>query len=576
VHVFEDARPFVSGLSDDAGGGAALGLGSRVALSPTVLQASRLDDYIAWTFVGPAPGTKNGTTAPYFSLQDPESKRILMTIFFYQKPGITYNETLKCVIGPSWCAFNEYPIPNQPGWEPASYRFFNYPHQLSVFYALYHVARDWDGLAAAAGLRLSWGQYLSMAADTLLTLACPNDNTGTFGCLPETGVMDGTVFRSVLIALEQEAAAGSPSPGPFTWSQYAANVTKLMTQRVFGDGTPGWAGWANYTFEMGSEFSFDTTGQEELAVWGAYYNAPANWPAPAPPGGDLATRVRESILAFEPSQPVYALHGSAYGMGDFSNGGKWMVQGGWEREGGHYRAGLNSIPLVEGFWQNPDDPYLLHVGVGGITSVLPNFDENGAPSLGFHTYPFVQAHDPNSADFGLGFFGHSTGAAAALVNHTLLGWRCFLCNAVPGAGATSVTIFPRDSFRVRVFVEFLGLFLRAWTGAIDNVVVDLAASTVTVTFEAPGAPSAAWDAEYRLANVRETEQTRIRPELITAPEAGATPYSFYRLEVTNSAPGSRPFTFTLTAPAGAQLVRGAWQWPVQSPTEVSVATITWA
>lgn len=78
-------------------------------------------------------------------------------------------------------------------------------------------------------------------------------------------------------------------------------------------------------------------------------------------------------------------------MGDMSNNAKWMVTGGWEREGGHYRAGLNSIPLVERFRLHPDDLYLLHVGLGGVAAVLPNFDASGAPSMAFHTYPFVQA-----------------------------------------------------------------------------------------------------------------------------------------------------------------------------------------
>jgi hypothetical protein len=152
-------------------------------------------------------------------------------------------------------------------------------------------------------------------------------------------------------------------------------------------------------------------------VWGAYFNATSTDGV----HGELNGRTIDAILAFTPSQPIWALHGSAYGMGDFSNNAKWMVRacthllasllcrgeelggcvllsplipaqvtGGWEREGGHYRAGLNSIPVMERFRLHPDDTYLLHLGVGGVTAVLPNFDASGAPSMAFHTYPFVQ------------------------------------------------------------------------------------------------------------------------------------------------------------------------------------------
>ena len=81
--------------------------------------------------------------------------------------------------------------------------------------------------------------------------------------------------------------------------------------------------------------------------------------------GELALRAVNSILAYMPSTPNFAYHGSAGGWGDFSNNGKWMVRGGWEREGGHYRAGLNSIPLIERYRSHPDELYLLEVAMGG-------------------------------------------------------------------------------------------------------------------------------------------------------------------------------------------------------------------
>lgn len=129
---------------------------------------------------------------------------------------------------------------------------------------------------------------------------------------------------------------------------------------------------------------------------------------------------------------------SAYGTGDFSNNAKYMVTGGWEREGAHYRAGLNSIPLWEEAWgrQQPaqddhffdleheeadpddfdpraycrddddddfdhfatviDDSYSLRVAASASAAVLASIDDDGAASMAFHTHPFILEHDPYS------------------------------------------------------------------------------------------------------------------------------------------------------------------------------------
>ena len=182
----------------------------------------------------------------------------------------------------------------------------------------------------------------------------------------------------------------------------------------------------------------------------------------------------------------------------------------------------------------------------------------------------LQAHDPNSGDFGLGFFGHTMTVGAHLVNHTLLGWACFLCDALAAPGG-ALTVAPRDSFRTRVYIEPLGLHLRAWTAAVANVTLDWAARTATVTLEAPGAATEAWAAELAHAGgPRPAERVLARP-----PSPGESPFPFYRLQVEAAAPAARPFTFKVVSPAGAALVRGAWQWPAGAPSEPSVAIISW-
>eukprot|EP01062_Namystynia_karyoxenos_P073105 TRINITY_DN69953_c0_g1_i1.p1 TRINITY_DN69953_c0_g1~~TRINITY_DN69953_c0_g1_i1.p1 ORF type:complete len:1162 (+),score=302.99 TRINITY_DN69953_c0_g1_i1:74-3559(+) len=476
-HVFQDGRAFVVGLSDDAGGGNHLGFATKVAFggAPSQGDAALIDDYIRFTLYGSKPAYP-WLADPHFQLQEKDTDRILMTVFYYRYTadyktplqwqdwqGVDYYTELdKCFTGPSWCGFNALtPAANTSTWHPNDYRTFNVPHQVASYYAMYLVARNHPGISTVQ----DWRWYLERAANTTIAMGVPG-----------TGLMDGTVFREVLVALQREGLGA-----------LAAAVDATMRQRVFGSGS---GGWNAAEFPYGSEFNWDTTGQEECAVWGAYYNASSAQ------YGDLNSRVVDAILAYQPSVPNWAWHGSAEGWGDFSNNAKWMVTGGWEREGQHYRAGLNSIPLGERYRRYPDDLYLLEVAMGAMTGVLTNIDADGAPSMGFHTHPFVLQHDPRSGDYGLAFFGAMINHGAYLVgNDPDLGWSCYLCDLnvtdrparaargtdgrlqPPATGRLSLA--PRDAAHRRAYLEPLGLELRLWSGRLASVTVDFSARTVT-------------------------------------------------------------------------------------------------
>ena len=103
---------------------------------------------------------------------------------------------------------------------------------------MYHVARHYDQLKAYQ----PWQWYLRRAA---LTSIRAN---------PGTGVMDGTVFREVLNALKTEGAAGDAS-----FQTLADSLDKIMHARQ--------QRWEKQPYPYGSEFGFDTTGQEEVVVW---------------------------------------------------------------------------------------------------------------------------------------------------------------------------------------------------------------------------------------------------------------------------------------------------------------------
>ena len=313
-------------------------------------------------------------------------------------------------------------------------------------------------------------------------------------------------------------------------------------------------------------------------MWGAYFNATdAGWMH-----GDLAGRTVDSILCvlcavagllcaryaappppkklsarrgYMTSVPTWAYHGAAYGMGDFSNNAKWMVTGGWEREGGHYRAGLNSIPVIEQYRRHPDDFYLLQVGVAGISAPLPNIDASGAPSMAFHTHPFIMQHDPNSGDHGLGYFGSALNSAAYLHNHSSLGLLCFLCDLAPTAPGAPALLLPRDAFHRQAYLEPLGLWLVAEAGTLLSVALDSAGGRVEVTLASSNEAGAA----------------------AGLGGGGGAPYDALRLRVEAAAPEDRPFAFEWAQPPGAALLRGAYEFPPNAdPALPTLAVINFA
>jgi len=253
-HVLNDARAYNVGLSDDAGGGNPLALASKVRASPTAHEASRIDEYIRWTLYG----VKNDTAkAPLKSLQIREDEvsagevdaeavdGVRMTMFYYSEDlsnsssghfAWNYTEADKChkpFGSPTWCMTEK--LAN------ATYRGFNYPHQIASYWAMYTVARH----TAIPTLR-DWRWYLHRAGRTCLKL-------GTAG----VGFMDGTVAREVLTALKVESVDNA------TFAELAGQLEANMAARQ--------AHWATTPYPYGSEFGFDTTGQEEVVVWSLYF-----------------------------------------------------------------------------------------------------------------------------------------------------------------------------------------------------------------------------------------------------------------------------------------------------------------
>jgi len=290
--------------------------------------------------------------------------------------------------------------------------------------------------------------------------------------------MDGTVYRECLNALIHEGKTND------TINEWAMQLNKSLEQRQ--------QGWTHQPYPYGSEFGFDTTGQEEVVVWNLYY------------GNDtIAKYTVDHILSYMRSSPTWAYNGGSRSWGDAGNNAKWLTSFGTgfsERGQMHYRSGLNMIPLIEWYRTHPDELFLLEISMGAIAGQLTNIDENGATSMMWHAMPYVMDFDPHSGDFGLGFFGHCLESGAYYVVNKTMGELCFLCDAASSVGG-GVTITPRDSFHNRVFLEPLSLYLYAEAGTIDHVSLDMASKKIAVVFASQSAANVtSWTfAKIRLA-----------------------------------------------------------------------------
>jgi hypothetical protein len=236
------------------------------------------------------------------------------------------------------------------------------------------------------------------------------------------------------------------------------------------------ARWAATPYPYGSEFGFDTTGQEEVVVWSLFFG-----------NETTAKKTVDHILSYMRSSPTWAYNGGSRSWGDIGNNGKYLVSFGTgvnDRGCMHYRSGLNMIPLIEWYRGHPDDYFLLEVSMGAIGGQMTNIDETGATSMMWHALPHVLDWDPHSGDYGLGFFGNALEGGAYYVHHPELGPVCYLCSTAASSPEGDVAITPEDAYKTAVFVEPMALLLQADCGRFAGVVWKAHARKVLVQFEA--------------------------------------------------------------------------------------------
>lgn len=144
----------------------------------------------------------------------------------------------------------------------------------------------------------------------------------------------------------------------------------------------------------------------------------------------------------------------------------------------HYGSGLNALPLLSHFEQNPTQTYLLRVGYGGTNGPLSNIDSGGFASAAFHTWPDTMAWDGYSGDYGPNFVGLALGSGTYVVNDATLGLVAF--GGTLTGSSNSWAVVPKDAVRRKVFIAQLGYKFTVDAGAIASVKYSNGAVQLTI------------------------------------------------------------------------------------------------
>ena len=418
--VTQDSRVWIAGLSDEAGAGSWLALVMKEADEPDKAEVAKLEEFV------------DGVLWGHLQYADgPDKFGVRKSLFYYQPdklpPGY-YDSNLNWTSWTSW---------NQKASEAVD-RSFNYPHAASAYWAMYHLARNHPGLVT----NHEWHWYLEQAYQTTMAMMRLAPYYTQFG------QMEGDIFVMILDDLKREEMKPE-----------AAGMEAAMRKRADH--------WNTEQYPFGSEMPWDSTGQEEVYAWTKYFGYQAK-----------ADSTLDAILGYDPTLPSWGYNGSARRYWDFIYGGK---QQRLERQLHHYGSGINAIPLLAAYREHPEDLYLLRVGYGGTMGELTNIDQEGFGSAAFHAGPDKLAFDGYSGDYGSGFWGHAVNTATYVVKDPELGWLGFGGNVEVTGG--TVTVSPLDSFRSRLYLAPVGLWLTLDAGRIARAVFDTHTGSVRLTLE---------------------------------------------------------------------------------------------
>ncbi|TWT35300.1 hypothetical protein KOR34_01880 [Posidoniimonas corsicana] len=420
--VTQATRVWFAGLSDEAGSGSwVAGTAKQLGL-PNREECSKLARFVDETIWG----------GLQFD-QGPRKYGVKKSMFFYEPKLLPDFDYIEGDWG-SWTSWDKKHADDTG-------RAYNYPHVTAAHWTLYRLLRNHPGLVENA--QHDWSWYLDKAFNTAKFLGGGFDVGVGWRNM---GLMEGSVFKLVLDDLRFEG-----------WDEQADELEALMRNRA--------EHWNSLKYPYGSEMAWDSTGQEEVYTWCRHF------------GFDEKAEVTlNAVLAYMPTVPHWGYNGNARRYWDFIYGG--APGQGIERQIHHYGSGLNSIPVLDAYRRSPDDFYLLRVGYGGSSGALSAIDQEGFAACAFHSNPARLEWDDYSGDNGPNFFGHATTVGSYLVKHPELGWLGFGGSVDTTDG---VTLTPYDTFRQRVYLAPLGLYLTLDAGRFESVQYHSDSGDVTLT-----------------------------------------------------------------------------------------------
>ena len=407
--VLQDSRVWIAGLGDEGGAGSWLATIMKQLVQPDKEELDKLQRFVDEVLWGRLQ-FKDG----------PHVYGVRKSLFFYQPdqmPANYYNSTFDWT---SWTSWNKQA-------SEAVDRSYDYPHVAVAYWVFYQLARDHRGLIT----NHPWDWYLNQAYETCMAM------TNYAADLAVFGQMEGSIFVQILTDLKREGM-----------DKQAAALESAMRKRADH--------WKEQGYPFGSEMPWDSTGQEEVYAWTKYFGFQ-----------DKADVTLNAILGYDPAIPHWGYNGSARRYWDFIFAAKDRRL---ERQLHHYGSGLNAIPLLAEYREHPDDFYLLRVGYAGAMGALTDIDPEGFASAAFHAFPDMLRHDPYSGDYGPNFFGHAWNTATYVVDHPEFGWLAFGGN-IQMRGKI-VTVAPLDSYRSRIYLASLGLWLTLDAGRVEHVELD--------------------------------------------------------------------------------------------------------
>jgi hypothetical protein len=422
--VTQDSRVWIAGLGDEGGSGSWLAAAMKQFGQPRQEELAKYEQFIDNVLWGGLQ-YKDG----------PNKYGVRKSLFYYSPadvPGFQYDSSLNWTTWTSWKKTDAESIG----------RGYNYPHVVAAYWSLYRLARNHTGLVT----NHSWDWYLDQAYQTTRFMFGRQPNGRRRVGYVELGLMEGDIVLEVLQDLKREG-----------WTEKASDVEALMKERA--------ERWRKEAYPFGSEMAWDSTGQEEVYAWCKYFGF-----------HDKALVSLNSIIGYMPTVPHWGYNGNARRYWDFLYGGKIRRI---ERQLHHYGSGLNAIPVLSHYRENPDDDYLLRIGYGGTMGALTNIDHEGFASVAFHSFPSTLKWDPYSGDYGPNFYGHAFNTATYVINHPEFGWQAFGGNLARAGNVIKVQ--PLDSFRKRVFLAPLGLWLTLDAGTFEAVELNTRTGVVRIS-----------------------------------------------------------------------------------------------